>query len=478
MMYKDKIKQLCQEQTNLDEADIEHLVQEADELLKNSAYANEDVFIDVKNIFSEHAIVIFHKKPESKLSLYENSVVGAMAYLENEPGVIRTLETGAPSIGLSARSQEGLAIHQTVFPIVREERVIGTLIIERNAPQTLPDHFSLDKEDGGFGLRSTPEISAQEQFVLFDHIDEACLVFDQQGYLKYFNQAAADSYRHKLGYMDSIEGMHYSNLVLDSLTFEEIQQLGPQAPQEKPHQVEVHYGTYCFLVKRYLLAESENVVMICKDITDIKEKEVQLLTHTTTIREMNHRVKNNLQTVVSLLRLQAQQSPGADTKKALNDSMNRVLSIAATHELLSSQQDDSIQIEHLLKRVIENVQRCFSGHREIVLTYSLEPELCLDSSRATSLALIVNELLQNSYEHAFKDKKNPEKPQIRLQVGLKNDIITLKVLDNGSGYNQEHSFENHLGLLLVERFVQGKLFGTLSIHSDHEGTATTIRFKK
>ena len=81
---------------------------------------------------------------------------------------------------------------------------------------------------------------------LFDHIDEACLVFDQQGYLKYFNQAAADSYRHKLGYMDSIEGMHYSNLVLDSLTFEEIQQLGPQAPQEKPHQVEVHYGTYCF----------------------------------------------------------------------------------------------------------------------------------------------------------------------------------------------------------------------------------------
>ena len=82
MMYKDKIKQLCQEQTNLDEADIEHLVQQADELLKNSAYANEDVFIDVKNIFSEHAIVIFHKKPESKLSLYENSVVGAMAYLE------------------------------------------------------------------------------------------------------------------------------------------------------------------------------------------------------------------------------------------------------------------------------------------------------------------------------------------------------------------------------------------------------------
>ena len=88
MMYKDKIKQLCQEQTNLDEADIEHLVQQADELLKNSAYANEDVFIDVKNIFSEHAIVIFHKKPESKLSLYENSVVGAMAYLENEPGEI------------------------------------------------------------------------------------------------------------------------------------------------------------------------------------------------------------------------------------------------------------------------------------------------------------------------------------------------------------------------------------------------------
>ena len=61
MMYKDKIKQLCQEQTNLDEADIEHLVQQADELLKNSAYANEDVFIDVKISFQNMPLLSFTK---------------------------------------------------------------------------------------------------------------------------------------------------------------------------------------------------------------------------------------------------------------------------------------------------------------------------------------------------------------------------------------------------------------------------------
>ncbi|KXT83787.1 Ethanolamine sensory transduction histidine kinase [Streptococcus sp. DD11] len=318
----------------------------------------------------------------------------------------------------------------------------------------------------------------QKELALFDYIDEAFLIFDRAGYLMYFNQAAAEAYRNKLGYMDSIEGMHYSNLVLDSLPFEEIWQKGGEAPKENPHQVEVHYGAYCFSVKRYLLPENGNLVMICKDITDVKEKEAQLLSHTATIREMNHRVKNNLQTVVSLLRLQAQQSPGAATKKALSDSMNRVLSIAATHELLSSQQDDSIQIEQLLEKVIENVQRCFSGHLDSALTYSLEPDICLDSSRATSLALIVNELLQNSYEHAFKDKMAVKKPQIHLQVGLKNDIINLKVSDNGSGYKADQSFDDHLGLLLVDRFVQSKLLGRLSIQSDDTGTVTTIRFKQ
>ena len=147
--------------------------------------------------------------------------------------MLSDLGDGRPSIGLSARSQEGFSHPPDGLSDSERRARHRNADYRKNAPQTLPDHFSLDKEDDGFGLRSTPEISAQEQFVLFDHIDEACLVFDQQGYLKYFNQAAADSYRHKLGYMDSIEGMHYSNLVLDSLTFEEIQQLGPQAPQEK-----------------------------------------------------------------------------------------------------------------------------------------------------------------------------------------------------------------------------------------------------
>ena len=480
MMYKEKIKELCQEQTNLEQADIDHLVSKADELLKSSDYANEDVFIDVKNVYSEHAVVVFHKKPKTKDSLYAKTVVGEMAYLHNEPGVIRTLETGAPSIGLSARSQEGRSIHQTVFPILREGRVIGTLIVERDAHSVLPSHFYLKREQSGRAYEVVEALQDPElkQFALLEYLDDSVLVFDELGYLKYFNQAAKETYRSRLGYMDSIAGMHYDNLALDNISFDEARQKIWLADKDFSEQTEVEYGAFSFSLKRYIIPESHYLVMVCKDITAIRQKESQILLEEATMREMNHRIKNNLQTVVSLLRLQAQQSQGAEAKKALYDSVNRILSIATTHELLSSKGGDSIDVQALLKRIIENVQHYFAGHLEISLTYSLEPGIYLDSKRAISLAMIVNELLQNSYDHAFKGQVDEKNPCIRLQLGLKNDIMELKVTDNGDGYNVEESFGDHLGLLLVSRFVQSDLSGRLHITSDSRGTITTVTFKK
>lgn len=480
MMYKEKIKQLCQEQTNLEQEDIEHLVLKADELLRSSDYANEDVFIDVKNIYSEHAVVVFHKKPKIGDSLYAKTVVGSMAYLHNEPGVIRTLETGAPSIGLSARSQEGVSIHQTVFPILREGRVIGTLIVERDARQVLPSYLYLKREGAGRAYEVVEALQDPElkQFALLEYVEDSMLVFDETGYLHYFNQAARETYRNKLGYMDSIDGMHYDNLALDNVGFDEARQKIWLDDRRFSEQAEVEYGSYHFSLKRYLIPESQYLVMVCKDITALKQKESQILLEATTMREMNHRIKNNLQTVVSLLRLQAQQSRGAEAKKALYDSVNRIFSIATTHELLSSKGDDRIELEALLKRMIENVQHSFEGHMEISLTYRLESGIYLDSNRALSLAMIVNELLQNSYDHAFQEA-DPEKPPcIRLQLALKRGIMELKITDNGSGYNVEESFGDHLGLLLVSRFVQSELSGKLHITSDSRGTITTITFKK
>lgn len=474
------MRQLCQEQTNLDKADIDWLIRHADSLMLNLNYDNEDVFIDVQNVYSGDAVVIFHKKPLTKASLYEKPVVGGVASVENEPGVHRTLHTGVPTIGLSAISQEGVRIQQTVFPICRDNRVLGTLILERDADdKTASSMFLKDNllENYEMTPSADEDVSAKE-FSFLEHMDDAILVFDYSGKLSYFNEIAAETYRMKFGYIDPLNDLHYDNLVLGNMLFKDIKRRW--SVHQKRHYfsiAEFQYGAYYFSVKQYIIPETQSVVVVCKDISEHKQREAQLLITETVLREMNHRIKNNLQTVVSLMRLQAEKSSSAEVKKSLYDSLNRILSIAMTHELLSNQGDEKVAVEDLLRGIMTNMQRCFQGQLTTNFTCRLSEDLYLDSNRATALALIVNELVQNSYDHAFKDGQQ-NNPKIDLQIKEENAIISVKVSDNGNGYPTEATFDNHLGLMIVERFVKSKLSGKLLVHSDSKGTVTTIRFKQ
>lgn len=466
-MYREQLKRLCNEQTELKPSDIEFLIKNADGLMTSSNYPDDDVFIDVKNAFSEDATVVFHKKPVIRESLYERTVVGNIASLKNEPAVIRTLNTGVPSIGLSAVSQEGVAIKQTVFPIFHDGRVIATLILEKEEIGIAKDGSSFDVPLSG---------KSEVQFAFLEHLEDAVLIFNQDGKLMYCNQVALETYRNKLAYLDSISDLHYDNLILGHTNFAELAQYSKSFSSSFFLTEELQYGPYHFLVKLYSISEPKAIVVVCKDMTSSKQVENQLLLAETALREMNHRVKNNLQTAVSLLRLQAQRSKSVDVKKSLYDSVNRVLSIATIHDLLSQQQSDEVLIDDLLQGVIDNLQPYLQGRMDINFTYRIDPGIFLDSNRATSVALIVNELLQNSYDHAF-NTKIIENPEIYLQVRKENDIIKLKVADNGGGYNVEETFENRLGLVIVERFVKSKLLGKLSIISDETGTSTSISFK-
>ena len=94
MKHNNQIKKFCEDKTDLNEADIDYLIRQSEAVLSSKEFMDKDVFIDVKNIYSDHAIVVFHRKPHTKESLYEKTVVGQSAFLENEPGVLRTLQTG------------------------------------------------------------------------------------------------------------------------------------------------------------------------------------------------------------------------------------------------------------------------------------------------------------------------------------------------------------------------------------------------
>jgi two-component system, sensor histidine kinase PdtaS len=169
-------------------------------------------------------------------------------------------------------------------------------------------------------------------------------------------------------------------------------------------------------------------------------------------QEIHHRVKNNLQTVASLLRLQS-RADGVDARKALEDSVNRILAIAAVHELLMERREEEVELADLLERLRAMLVQGLGGGKDV--RASLEP-VQIAGTRATALALVFSELLQNALEHGGE--------RVRVELSRRNGDVVLAIADDGGGIDGET--DSGTGLSIVRALVQDELQGTLALDSN------------
>jgi two-component system, sensor histidine kinase PdtaS len=167
-------------------------------------------------------------------------------------------------------------------------------------------------------------------------------------------------------------------------------------------------------------------------------------------QEIHHRVKNNLQTVASLLRLQA-HSPNTDPRKALEDSVNRILAIAAVHEVLTEQRDEVVELRELLDRLRAMLVQGLAAGKDV--RADLEP-VSLAGNRATALALVFSELLQNALEHGGET--------VNIELAQRNGEVVLAITDDGAGIE---GASTGTGLSIVQALVQDELQGRLNLES-------------
>jgi two-component sensor histidine kinase len=185
---------------------------------------------------------------------------------------------------------------------------------------------------------------------------------------------------------------------------------------------------------------------------------------------MHHRIKNNLQNVAMLLRLQMSGDREVPAREVLHDSVNRILSIATVHEVLSQRGFRLVDVKDVLNRVgravAQNMQRP-DLEMEVVVDGD---EVALPSQAATSVALVVNELVQNALEHAFEDRARG-----RIAVSLRRTPgeVEIEVQDDGVGLDK--GSPQNLGLEIVETLVCEDLLGRWSLTSD-DGTRARIVF--
>jgi two-component sensor histidine kinase len=191
------------------------------------------------------------------------------------------------------------------------------------------------------------------------------------------------------------------------------------------------------------------------------------------MREMHHRVKNNLQLVASILNMQARRLPSTELQDVFRENVSRVLSISTIHDILcTSDEMDEIGGMALLERLQRHLRALIPPDKEIELLVDGD-KIVLQSDVATSVSLVITELVTNALLHAFTDR---ERGRVLISMRQGNLFHTVNVCDDGCGFDVQ-KVQSGLGLMIVRTTVQDKLKGRLHICSDVQGTRVSFDFK-
>jgi two-component sensor histidine kinase len=218
-------------------------------------------------------------------------------------------------------------------------------------------------------------------------------------------------------------------------------------------------------------------ILLIHDDTEARQRARELMVKTTMIKEMHHRVKNDLQTVASLLRMQSRRMQTIEAKGALAEAVNRILSIAVIHEFLSEQDSRVINIREVAQRIMQQMEQgVLDPERRMTLKLN-GPNIFMPARQATSCALVINELLQNALEHGYDSRDAGG--TISLSFHDHGDAIGLVVHDDGHELPANFSLEQigSLGLRIVQMLVTQDLKGQIELQSDH-GVSAIVRFPK
>jgi two-component sensor histidine kinase len=288
---------------------------------------------------------------------------------------------------------------------------------------------------------------------------------------------------HRMGVSDVVEGRRLSELGIDDAALDWALRAGCPVTEEVERRPDV-----IVLMQCTPLLEQETVtgaMVLLRDVTDLRRLDRLLLSKDAAIREVHHRVKNNLQTISSLLRLQARRLEPGKGQEALREAERRVRSIALVHEILSREPGDEVPFDEIVGSLVRMAEdSVVSGDNIGIRVTGDVGEVAADV--ATPLAVVLAELLQNAVEHAFPSMSGGDSVfigstdgeavgHVELVLAHDADHLTLQVRDDGCGLPEGFDIDHttSLGLSIVRDLVTSQLGGSIVMQSNG-GTLVTI----
>lgn len=430
-------------------------------------------------------IAVAHIRPTTAATVFSHDVIGdeigwgERAYLDEALSSAEIIRDTEP------QPFGDLMIKEETIPVLMDEKVIAVISRHRNSDlMRQPSKLELNYREIAHELyRMVAEgnFPYKDAGSLFDptpRVGDGLIRIDVNGTISYASPNARSAFS-RMGWSNELIGYQLGEIA-HQLARESVdasdESLKGRLSGRALRRVEVENpgGTIDLIVLPILAGQDRTgAIVLLNNVTELRRRERELVTKDATIREIHHRVKNNLQTVSALLRLQARRIDNPEASQALNEAVRRIASIALVHETLSGGSDASVGFDDVLDRLVSHALELTPRLNEITISRSGQLG-SVDPRIATPLALVITELIYNALEHGLEE----EGTELTIAIERDDESAHVTIIDDGvglpAGFDLAES--SNLGLQIVRTLTENELRGTLSLISNADETRAELKF--
>ncbi|MDO4258496.1 MAG: sensor histidine kinase [Actinomycetaceae bacterium] len=474
------LTQLAEEASSipLTEKDVDwlHLLLADWQVLADLAAADLVLWLPTSN---ERFVAVAHCRPATSTTVHVDDIIGLYLPAAREVSLRRALATGQVIRSSSARWSGTYSMMETCVPVFHDGRVIAVVTREANlsSPRLAVgfEMWTVGAADilchmitrGEYPYDSTPTVATHGVPRVLDGV----VLLDPEGRVEHATPNAVSCLR-RLGIRSNVVGrvlvQEVTEVVGEEYLVEE--SLPVVVMGRASWRAEVSARASTITMRALPLIDGRKrlgAVILTRDVSEVRRREQELMTKDATIREIHHRVKNNLQTVSALLRLQARRSDQEPVRAALAEAQRRVQAIAMVHDALSQNVDETVDFDEVARSVLRmSGAVAATDHSAEVITTGRFGIIRADKAQA--LATVLNELVANAVEHGLRYGDG----HVIVDAQRNTNSMTVTVSDNGVGMIEGTPMSG-LGTQIVRQMVRGELQGTIEWTS-REGGGTEV----
>jgi hypothetical protein len=475
--------ELARQNTALGDDALEHLHRliASWRSLADLSFSDLLLFAPVEGEGGRRFVVLGQVRPTTGQTLYPDDLVGRVVAESERPLVTQAWRRGDAVAGVAPALGDDGNVRLDCVPVRFGGRVVAVMSrestttsgrrpgeLERHYREVFA-HFVRMIADGAFPF-ARDETELEEA----PRVGDGVIVLGADRRVRFASPNAVSAL-HRLGIHAATSGLELAEVGFDPVPVETAWR------SQAPVMVETQRGDTSVVVHVLPLLEDATVVggiAMLRDVSDLRRRDRMLVTKDATIREIHHRVKNNLQTIAALLRLQARRLQSDEARSALEESERRIRSIAVVHETLSRDASDVVPFDDIVRPLARLVEEASIGP-EARVSFVVDGHVGdLPGDLATPLAVVLNELMQNAVDHAFpaRDDGRPVEGRVRVSLQRTADDLVVVVADDGVGLPAGFDLEasSGLGLSIVHTLVASELGGSLTLRDD-SGTRVEVR---